>query len=164
RGPTAATTVADVRAQDPKFYAWYTGLPVRPMSELITPDCHRKGARDAPVAVVEFSDFQCPYCAEAFRDLRELMRTRPEVSLVFRHFPLDGSCNSHVSHSLHPDACLAACAAECAAKQGRFWEYHDLLFENHEHLERESLFRYARDANLDLTAFGDCLDHPDTRA
>ena len=163
RTPGPATTVADVKARDPKFYEWYTGLPVRPMSELVTPDCPRKGPANAEIAVVEFSDFQCPFCADAFRDLRELMRTRPDVSLVFRHFPLDTSCNSHVSRSLHPDACLAACAAECAAQQGRFWEYHDLLFQNHEHLERDNLFRYARETNLDLTTFRACLDQPATR-
>jgi len=162
RNPGGATTVAEIRARDPRFYQWYTELPVRPLTELVTPDCHRVGRLDAAVAVVEFSDFQCPFCADAFRDLRELMRTRPEVSLVFRHFPLDAACNSHVGRTLHPDACLAACAADCAAQQGRFWEYHDLLFENHQRLEREDLFRYARDIKLDLAGFRSCLDHPDT--
>ncbi len=163
RGPGPATTVAEVRTRDPKFYEWYSSLPVRPMTDLVTPDCHRKGPPDAPLSVVEFSDFQCPFCAQAFRDLRALMRERPEMSLVFRHFPLDTSCNSHVSQALHPDACLAACAAECAGQQGRFWEYHDVLFENHDHLERESLFRYARKIGLDLAAFRTCLESPDTR-
>ena len=164
RGPGAVTSVADVRARDPKFYQWYTRLPVRPIGELITADCHRKGEPDARVAIVEFSDFQCPYCVQAFRDLRDLVRTRSEVSLVFRHYPLDATCNVHVTRSLHPDACLAACAAECAGRQSRFWEYHDVLFENNEHLDRESLFRYARDMQLDLGAFRTCLDDPATRA
>jgi protein-disulfide isomerase len=86
------------------------------------------------------------------------------VSLVFRHFPLDTSCNTLVSRSLHPDACLAACAAECAGAQGRFWEYHDVLFENHDDLERDDLFRYAREMRLDVPAFRSCLDDPATRA
>ena len=163
RSPAEATSVADVRARDPKFYQWYTRLPVRPIGELVTADCHRKGEAAARVAIVEFSDFQCPYCVQAFRDLRDLVRTRPEVSLVFRHYPLDATCNVHVKASLHPDACLAACAAECAGRQGRFWEYHDVLFENNEHLERESLFRYAREMALDLGAFRACLDDPATR-
>jgi len=164
RGPSGAVTVDDVRARDPKFYHWYTQLPVRSVDDLTTPDCHRKGAPGAPVAIVEFSDFQCPYCVQAFRDLRELVRSRPDVSLVFRHYPLDQSCNANVKRSMHPDACLAACAAECAGSQGRFWEYHDLLFENNEHLERESLFRYARDVQLDIPTFRACLDDPATRA
>jgi len=164
RGPAAARSVDEIRERDPKFYDWYTRLPVRPTDELATPECHRKGEPGATVAIVEFSDFQCPYCVQAFRDLRDLMRSRPDVSLVFRHFPLDAACNANLKRSLHPDACLAACAAECAGRQGRFWEYHDVLFENHEHLERESLFRYARETNLDLASFGTCLDDPATRA
>src|SRR5436309_2315031 len=116
------------------------------------------------LAIVVFSDFQCPFCVQAFRDLHELVRSRADVSLVFRHFPLDASCNRHVKGSLHPAACLAACAAECAARQERFWEYHDVLFENNEHLERESLLRYARELGLDLTAFASCLDDPATLA
>jgi protein-disulfide isomerase len=163
-GPGGVATVAEVRARDPKFYEWYTRLPVRPMDQLTAADCPRKGKPGARVAIVEFSDFQCPYCVQAFRDLRDLVRERPDVSLVFRHYPLDAACNAHVKRSLHPDACLAACAAECAARQGRFWEYHDVLFQNNEHLERDSLFRYAREMDLDLGAFGTCLDDPATRA
>ena len=164
RAPAAIASLDELRARDPKFYRWYTGLPVRPVAELITSDCHRKGDAAAAVAIVEFSDFQCPYCVQAWRDLRDLVRSRPEVSLVFRHFPLDTTCNTYVKRAMHPDACLAACAAECAGHQGRFWEYHDVLFENHEHLERESLFRYARDMQLDLAAFRTCLDDPATKA
>jgi len=163
RTPPSLPTASDIQVRDPKFYAWYTALPVRPMDDLVTADCHRKGPSDARVAIVEFSDFQCPFCAQAFRDIRDLMRERPDVSLVFRNFPLDTSCNTQVSRSLHPDACLAACAAECAAQQGRFWEYHDALFENHDHLERDDLFRYARDMQLQIPAFRTCLDDPATR-
>jgi hypothetical protein len=100
---------------------------------------------------------------QAWRDLRDLVRSRPDVSLAFRHFPLDTSCNPHLQHSMHPDACLAACAAECAAQQGRFWEYHDVLFANHEHLERDNLFRFARELGLDIPRFRTCLDDPATK-
>jgi predicted DsbA family dithiol-disulfide isomerase/uncharacterized membrane protein len=163
RGPGPASTVAEVRAQDPRFYRWYTGLPaVAGVSDLAGPAAHHKGPADATVAIVEFSDFQCPFCAEAFRDLRDIMRARHDVSITFRHYPLDATCNSHLKRSLHPDACLAARAAECAGQQERFWEYHDVLFENHDHLERESLFRYARELHLDLAAFRHCLDAPAT--
>jgi protein-disulfide isomerase len=63
---------------------------------------------------------------------------------------------------LHPDACLAAAAAECAGRLGRFWEYHDMLFEHQKALDRDSLFRYARDVGLDIPAFRTCLDDPAT--
>jgi protein-disulfide isomerase len=162
--PPSARTVAEVQARDPKFYNWYTKLPVRSTEALITGDCHREGEPGAPVSIVEFSDFQCPFCVQAYRDLRRLIRSRSDVSLVFRHFPLDNTCNPNVQRSLHPNACLAACAAECASQQGRFWEYHDRLFENNERLERDGLFRYAREVQLDIAAFRTCLDDPATRA
>src|SRR5437867_2629816 len=164
RGSSEARSLADVQARDPRFYSWYTRLPVRPLSELTSPDCHRKGEPGAALAIVEFSDFQCPFCVQAFRDLHELVRSRAGVSLVFRPFPLDASCNRPVKGSLHPAACLPACAAEWAGRQERFREYHDVLFESNEHLERESLFRYARALGLDLTAFASCLDDPATLA
>jgi protein-disulfide isomerase/uncharacterized membrane protein len=162
-GPGPATSPDDVRARDPKFFSWYTRLPVRPASELVSSSSHVKGAPQAAVSIVEFSDFQCPFCVQAWRDLGDLVRSRPDVSLAFRHFPLDTSCNPHLQHSVHPDACLAACAAECAAQQGRFWEYHDILFANHEHLERDNLFRFARELGLDIPRFRTCLDDPATK-
>jgi predicted DsbA family dithiol-disulfide isomerase/uncharacterized membrane protein len=162
RAPAPVTTAEELRSREPRFYDWYTKLPVRPVHELIPADGHAKGADGAPVVIVEFSDFQCPFCVQAFRDLREFIRKHPEVRLVFRHFPLDSACNDRVTHSVHPDACLAARAAECGGQQGRFWELHDTLFENHDRLERESLFGYARDLGLDIPRFRACLDHPDT--
>jgi protein-disulfide isomerase len=150
--------------RDPHFVDWYTGLPVRSLRELTAGEEHVKGPQDAAITIVEFSDFQCPHCAEAFPELRKLLRSRSDVRLVFRHYPLDSSCNTSLPVPLHPNACLAAIAAECAGDQRRFWEYHDVLFENHEHLERESLFRYARELGLDLPAFRACLDDPATRA
>jgi len=164
RRPPPATNLAEVRMRDPQFVDWYTGLPVRSLRELTAGEEHAKGPSDAAITIVEFSDFQCPHCAEAFPDLRKLVRSRSDVRLVFRHYPLDSSCNASLPVPLHPNACLAAIAAECAGDQGRFWEYHDVLFENHEHLERESLFRYARELGLDLAAFRVCLDDPATRA
>ena len=138
RQPPPATSLAEVRMRDPHFVTWYSGLPVRPLGELIAGEEHTKGPRDAAITIVEFSDFQCPHCAEAFPDLRKLVRSHSDVRLVFRHYPLDSSCNASLPAPLHPNACLAAMAAECAGDQGRFWEYHDVLFENHENLERES--------------------------
>ena len=164
RAPESLVTVAEIRQRAPRFYTWYTQLPVRAVAELTQGAAHAKGPAEARLSIVAFSDFQCPYCVRAFRDLRDLLRDHPDVRLVFRHFPLDPSCNGHVTRSVHPNACLAAIAAECAAQQDRFWEYHDLLFENNDHLERESLFGYARDLHLDITAFRTCLDDPATRA
>ena len=162
RAPASADSVADVQAADRKFYDLYTKLPVVSASEALGPATHVKGSPDAPVTIVEFSDFECPACGHAFGDLRELVRSRPDVKLVFRHFPLDSRCNPGMKVQLHPDACLAAAAAECAGRLGRFWEYHDMLFEHQKALDRDSLFRYARDIGLDIPAFRTCLDDPAT--
>ncbi|HEV7733815.1 MAG TPA: thioredoxin domain-containing protein [Candidatus Binatia bacterium] len=162
RQPATATTVAEVKAVDAKFFDVYTKLPVVPAADVVGSMQHVKGAATAPVTIVEFSDFQCPACQHAFGDLRTLVRSRSDVRLVFRHFPLDAACNAQMQQSMHPNACLAAAASECAALQGKFWEYHDVLFENQRALDRDSLFRYARDLGLEIGAFRTCLDDPAT--
>jgi protein-disulfide isomerase/uncharacterized membrane protein len=164
RTPGPAETLDDVKARDAKFYDIYMKLPVVPMAEVAGSEAHVKGRPDAEVTIVEFSDFACPACGLAFPDLRDLVRSRSDVRLVFRHFPLDASCNPSLTRTLHADACLAAEAAECAGAQNRFWEYHDTLFENQKNLDRQSLFRYARDVGLDIATFRTCLDDPATRA
>jgi len=162
--PPMPRNVAEIKERDPKFYEFYTSLPRQSPAEVEGGARHVKGKADAPVTIVEFSDFQCPACGAAFPDLRALAHARPDVRFVFRHFPLDSSCNRAVPRALHPDACLAAFAAECAGQQDRFWEYHDLLFTNQHTLDRESLFRYARQLELSIPTFRACLDDPATRA
>lgn len=139
----------------PEFHAWYTALPVAAVDD---GGRHVKGG-PAGVLIVEFSDFQCPHCARAYRDLKRVLpRFGSDVRVVFRHFPLDKSCNPAVTSSAHPYACLAAAASECAADQGRFWEYHDVLFDNQPALSRDHLLRYAEDIGLDRARFVACLD------
>jgi diadenylate cyclase len=114
---------------------------------------HARGPRDAPVTLVKYGDYECPYCGEAHPVLKELQqRVGEQVRFVFRHFPLD---------SVHPHARLAAQAAEAAASQGRFWEMHDLLYENQNKLSEEDLNRYAAKLGLDLRRFEEDLasDH-----
>jgi protein-disulfide isomerase len=116
------------------------------------------------VTIVEFSDFECPACGQAFAQIRSFLHDRPDVRFVFRHFPLDSSCNPVLKQALHPDACAAAVAAECAGAQDEFWPYHDQLFTHQLELDRDSLFRYARDVGLDIPRFRTCLDDPATLA
>jgi protein-disulfide isomerase len=162
--PTPVTTAAEIETHEPEFVRHYLGRPLVPLANVVRADAASKGRADAPVTIVEFSDFQCPACGQAFRDLHELLARRTDVRLVFRNFPLDSSCNDALPRALHPDACLAASAAECARQQNRFWEYHDRLFENQHTLDRESLFRYGREVGLDVATFRSCLDDPATRA
>ncbi|MDH5307677.1 MAG: thioredoxin domain-containing protein [Myxococcales bacterium] len=107
------------------------------------------GPADAPVTIIEFSDFQCPYCRRARPLVAALAARYPnEVRFVYRHLPLE---------SIHPRARPAAEAAACAQDQGLFWEYHDVLFENPEALGDVDLRRYAQELGADTAQFNDCL-------
>jgi protein-disulfide isomerase/uncharacterized membrane protein len=162
RVPPTLETVEAICGTDPRFCEFYRDQPVSTAATVVGGEPHAKGPDDAPVTIVEFSDFQCPACAHAFLDLQDLVRRRRDVRLVFRHYPLDDRCNEAMSHGVHPVACLAACAAECAAQQDKFWEYHNLLFENQAGLARDTLFSLARDCGLDIARFRTCLDDPAT--
>lgn len=108
-----------------------------------------RGPADAKVTIVEFSDFQCPYCGQAFGTVEQLMQQYAgKVKLVFRQFPLP----------IHPNAEKAAEASLCAADQGKFWELHDLLFKNQKKLDVSDVKTYAASAGLDGPKFAQCLD------
>ena len=107
---------------------------------------HIRGPRDAPVTVVEYGDFECPFCGKAEPVLRELLRDFTDVRYVWRHLPLV---------DVHPHAKLAAEASEAAAAQGAFWEMHDLLLDHQDALDLEDLNRYAVRLQLDVDRFAD---------
>ncbi len=108
-----------------------------------------RGAADAPVTLVEFSEFQCPFCSRVQATLKQLLERYPgKVKLVYRDFPLD---------ALHPLARPAAEAARCAQDQGKFWEYHDMLFAHFPQAAPDDLRRYAEQVGLDVTKFDRCL-------
>jgi len=112
------------------------------------------GPASAPVQIVEFSDFQCPYCAHVAPTLKQLLsKYGAQVRVVYKDFPLPD----------HPDAFPAAEAAQCAREQGKFWEYHDLLFANQRALGRNDLKRYAAGLKLDTAKFNACLDEERTK-
>jgi len=105
---------------------------------------HIRGPAKSPVTVVEYGDFECPYCGQAEPAVRELLREHGDIRYVWRHLPLN---------DVHPHAELAAEAAEAAAQQGKFWEMHDLLFEHQDALTIRDLIGYARSLGLDLDKF-----------
>jgi protein-disulfide isomerase len=108
-----------------------------------------KGAAAAKVTIVEFSDFQCPFCSKAEPSVDEVMKTYSDkVKVVFRHFPLD----------FHDKAFKAAEAAACAEDQGKFWEFHKTLFANQGALAIEDLKTHAKTLGLDTAKFNECLD------
>ncbi len=108
------------------------------------------GPADAPVTIVEFSDFECPYCSGLLGTIRSIQQNYADkVRLVYRQFPLV---------NLHPDAQKAAEASLCANQQGKFWEMHDLMFEDQTGLSVTALEEKARSLGLDETAFQECLN------
>lgn len=123
-----------------------------------------KGLPTAPATIIEFSDFECPYCATMHQVISTLFaQVGPQrLRVRFVNFPLDNSCNCYVSACVHETACLAARAAICAQRADRFWEYADISFANRSKHQREDLLGYARDVGLDPQAFGDCLDSDET--
>jgi Na+/H+ antiporter NhaA len=110
---------------------------------------HIRGADDAPLTVVEYGDFECPYCGQAESVVRELLADFGDVRYVWRHLPL---------RDVHPFAQLAAEAAEAAAAQGAFWTMHDLLLDNQDRLRPHELVRHAESLGLDLERFRADLD------
>lgn len=106
---------------------------------------HMRGARHAPVMVVEYGDFECPNCKQAAPAVKLLLeRFEERVCYVWRHFPLT---------EVHPHALMAAQAAEAAAAQKKFWAMHDLLFENQTHLNAQHLRSYAERLGLDMARY-----------
>jgi protein-disulfide isomerase len=117
-------------------------VPVGPRDHILGPDT-------APVTLVEYGDFECPFCGMAHPIVKELIhRLGDQLRFVFRHFPLI---------QMHPHAELAAEAAEAAGAQGKFWEMHDTLFENQDALEPDDLIGYAVELDLDQARFMDEL-------
>ena len=133
--PTVPTGIANVNAED------------------YVDDDPFLGDDNAPVTIVEFSDFQCPYCSR-FRDqtfdlIKENYIDTGKVRFVYRDFPLS---------SIHPMAQKAAEASECADEQDKFWEYHDKLFAGQSSFSVDSFKQWAKDLGLDATKFNSCLD------
>jgi protein-disulfide isomerase len=122
--------------------------------EVSTVGAPETGPDNAPITLVEFSDFQCPYCTLATPQLQAVLRAYPtQVRLFFKQFPLD----------IHSQAALAAAAAVAAQKQGKFWPMHDALFAAHGDLRRATIMALASSVGLDMKRFEADLDSPEVR-
>jgi protein-disulfide isomerase len=116
----------------------------------VNPDDPSEGKADAPVTLVEYSDFQCPFCLRVMPTLKQIRaKYGDKVRVVWKDFPLT---------QIHPQAFVAAQAGNCAREQGKFWELHDKMFGNQSALQAEALKRYAAEAGIDSTKFNQCLD------
>jgi protein-disulfide isomerase len=125
-------------------------IMLEPPRQTVAADGHpSKGPADAPIVIVEFSDFQCPYCQRAYPTVAQVLNTYGnKVRFVYRHYPLPN----------HPDARPAAEASACADEQGKFWPFHDQLFANTARLSAPDLREHAKAAGLDAAQFAACVD------
>jgi protein-disulfide isomerase len=121
-----------------------------PIVDVSAEDAPFKGPADAPITIVEFSDFQCTYCKRVVSVLDQVLERYPDkVRLAFRDFPIA---------NIHPQAEKAAEAAHCAAEQGKFWEFHDLLFEKQDAIPTTNFAEHAKALGLEVTTFQTCID------
>lgn len=132
--------------------------PVPPTAPQALEGAHLIGNREAKVAMIEFSDFECPYCAKFTREVWPAIKTeyieRGKVLAAFRHLPLP----------MHPFAKTAAVSADCAGQQGKFWEMRDLLFQKHGTVNKNTIGSLASTLGLNSAAFGRCLEtNPEDR-
>ncbi len=146
--PTGATTGGQV-ADAPTAPVPTAPAPT-PTADDVNPvdvdEDHIRGDQGATISVIEYSDFECPFCQRHAPTMDQLLEQVDDVNLVYRHFPL----------SFHPNAQISAEASECAAEQGEFWAYHDLLFTKG--AVQANLVGYAEELDLDTGDFQDCLD------
>ena len=121
-----------------------------PIVDVSAEDAPVKGPANAPVTIVEFSDFQCSYCKRVVNILEQVLERYPDkVKLAFRDFPIV---------NIHPQAEKAAEAAHCAAEQGKFWEFHDLLFDKQDTIPTTNFAEHAKTLGLDVSTFQTCID------
>lgn len=124
-------------------------MPLRPP---VSEKDHMEGNPDALIELVEYGDYQCPHCGKAYPIVKRMQEALGDkLKFIFRNFPLA---------KIHPEATMAAIATEAAARQGKYWEMHDIIFENQEYLDRDSLFEMAGEFDLDMEKFALDMDDP----
>ena len=127
---------------------------------------HWIGATKPRVTIVEYTDYECPYCRSAHKQLRELLaKYSDSVRVIHRHFPLDQACNPKVTRKFHAHACKFSAAAECAAHDGKFWEMNDAIFSSQDNQKSDAIDveKFAIQLGLDRSEFNQCLESDDTR-
>lgn len=116
------------------------------------------GAKERPlITIVEFTDYECPFCSRASEEIKTVLKNNPNIRLVFKELPLDQACNERMTRPFHQFSCSASLHGRCAAEQGKFWEYHDVLFMNQRDLSPEALQEYAQSLKLDMNQFNECV-------
>ena len=124
-----------------------------------------RGPKDTPLTLIEFSDFECPYCQKFGQSLKTALKTAPgKFNYVFKHFPLDRKCNPSIEGDFHKFSCEAAYAMICAGREGKEWQMHDLIFDNQRALKATSFTLFAQELGLSLSTFKSCMKAPETKS
>jgi len=149
--PTASGAGAGAPAARPSL-----PTPTPGRLQVSVDDDPARGPEDAPVVMIEFSDYECPFCKKWRMEVYDPLFANygDVIRFVYRDFPIQ---------SIHPEAVPAAVAANCAGEQGKYWEYHDLLFLGGRELGRETYLAYAEELDLDMEAFQACLESEEQR-
>jgi len=114
-------------------------------------------AVEPTITILVFTDYECSHCSIASQELNKLLKLNPDIRVIFKDYPLDQTCNQRMRRPFHQYACKASLSARCAAEQGKFWEYHDLLFANQNSIDNAKLRDIANQLNLDMNKFNECV-------
>jgi protein-disulfide isomerase/uncharacterized membrane protein len=158
----AGAVPADIAAMDPRLQEMVAAFFASPKLPLrLGPDLASSGPADAPVTMVEFSDYQCSHCKHAAENLpRILSRYSGKIRLINRHYPLSSECNRALQQPAHPAACEAARLAYCAVAAGKFPTVHDSFFRHQDDLQPERLTPFLEEVGADSGALYKCSDTP----
>jgi len=160
------TVALEELTEDPAFLLWDFKRQT-PVPWSVLPDDSVRGPRSAPFVVITYGDFQCPLCRELAEQLEKVQRRYPDkLAVVFRHFPLDGSCNALVDSHMHAFSCEASLAAEAARLLGgdkAFWKMHDALFAQQDELDAWPYGDLAERIGLDRVLLLSMMDDPSTQ-
>ncbi|HEX9053132.1 MAG TPA: vitamin K epoxide reductase family protein [Anaeromyxobacter sp.] len=151
-----ALVAAAYRTRGSPYWETRPAPAVVPAAPVAAAAAHAGG----PTVVVEFSDYECPFCAIAHEETDALLASRPDVKLVHKNFPLDSACNPVVKRAMHEGACVLAAAGVCAEEQGKLEPMSDALFKNQR--QKLPLDAVAEGVGLDMARFHECLGAPST--
>ena len=122
-----------------------------------------EGAKNAIITILNFSDFQCPYCKKAAINFKTFyIKNKKDIHFVYRHYPLDPSCNPTIKDGMFL-SCKIAAAAECAGQQGKFYEMHDRAFDMQKNMSSSKLKELSEDMNLNMAEYEACITNPETQ-
>jgi len=164
KDPTPAARRGATNADDARRQAGARPLPPLPkgppewVEAMVEPSTPGIGPKHADLYIVEFSDYECPFCQISNRRLEKVLDKYGErIRLYHRHFPLDKTCFKQMKRQMHPHACFAAKAAICAHEQEKFWDFHDKLFRLGKSIHQQSIRALAKKMELDMKKLEACL-------